>query len=146
MNPTVSTFPLYRTAWRRIRRRPFQYVLFIIGVALGVAMMVSIDLANGSASRAFALSADTVTGKTTHRIIGGPSGLDESVYVALRNELGYKLSAPVVEGYVGIDELGSQPVRLLGVDPFAEPPFRSYLGGEQGAIGADLGAFLARAE
>ncbi|MCO5207207.1 MAG: ABC transporter permease [Anaerolineae bacterium] len=142
MNPTVSTFPLYRTAWRRIRRRPFQYVLFIIGVALGVAMMVSIDLANGSASRAFALSADTVTGKTTHRIIGGPTGLDESVYVALRNELGYKLSAPVVEGYVGSPELGSQPVRLLGVDPFAEPPFRSYLGGEQGAIGTDLGAFL----
>ena len=68
-------------------------------------------------------------------------GLDESVHVALRNELGYKLSAPVVEGYVGSPELGSQPVRLLGVDPFAEPPFRSYLGGEQGAIGTDLGAF-----
>lgn len=105
-------------------------------------MMVSIDLANGSASRAFALSADTVTGKTTHRIVGGPNGLDESLYVALRRELGYKLSAPVVEGYVSVAELGSQPVRLLGIDPFAEPPFRSYLGGEQGAIGADLGAFL----
>ena len=71
-----------------------------------------------------------------------PLDSDESVYVALRTELGYKLSAPVVEGYVSIDELGSQPVRLMGIDPFAEPPFRSYLGGEQGAIGADLGAFL----
>lgn len=140
--PKSSTLPLYRTAWRRMRRRPFQYVLFILGVALGVAMMVSIDLANGSASRAFALSADTVAGKTTHRIVGGPTGLDESVYVTLRSELGYRLSAPVVEGYVRADAIGSQPVRLMGVDPFAEPPFRTYLGDQQGSAASDLGAFL----
>ena len=37
--------------------------------------------------------------------------------------IGLQAVAPVVEGYVGSPELGSQPVRLLGVDPFAEPPF-----------------------
>jgi putative ABC transport system permease protein len=34
----------------------------------------------------------------------------------------------VVEAYVVADELARQPFRLLGVDPFAESPFRSYLG------------------
>jgi putative ABC transport system permease protein len=48
----------------------------------------------------------------------------------------------VVDRYVVAAELDSQPVRLLGVDPFAEPPFRSYLGpGDQ--ANAPAGAFLA---
>lgn len=124
----MSLLPLYRTAWRRIRRRPLQYLLFILGVAIGVAMMVSIDLANGSAQRAFQLSTDAVTGKTTHRLVAGSVGLDEVIYTRLRRELGYTQSAPVVEGYVRVSEMGEQPYRLLGIDPFAEPPFRTYLG------------------
>ena len=115
----VYDLPLWRTAWRRVRRRPFQYVIIILGVALGVAMMVSIDLASGSASRAFQLSTDTITGKATHRIVGDVNGLDESIYVQLRVEEGISPSAPVVEGYVLIDELGDQPIRLVGVDLFA---------------------------
>lgn len=119
---------LWRTAWRRLRRRPLQYALFLLGVALGVAMMVSIDLASRSASRAFELSTGAVTGKATHRIMGGPAGLDEGIYQRLRTEAGVAPAAPVVEGYVLAQELGAQPFRLVGVDPFAEPPFRTFLG------------------
>ncbi len=134
-----SPAPLLRTAWRRMLRRPLQYVLLVAGVALGVAMMVSIDLANQSASRAFQLSTDAVAGKTTHRIVGGPGGVDEDLYRLLRVELGFRPAAPVVEGYVLSEALGNQPLRLVGVDPFAEPPFRDYLsrgqsfGGENGS-------------
>ena len=104
-----------RHAWRR----PAQSIFFIIGVGLGVAMIVAIDLANGAANRAFSLSTEAVAGKTTHQIVGGPNGLDESIYVALRQQLGYRLSAPIVEGYVLAEELDMQPMRLLGVDSFA---------------------------
>lgn len=135
--------PLWRTAWRRILRRPFQYILLILGVALGVAMMVSIDLANGSAGRAFQLSTDAVTGKTTHRIISGPNGLDEAIYSQLRTELGYSLAAPIVEGYLLADQLGDQPMRLVGVDPFAEPPFRSYFDTSQANFTSGIAPFLA---
>ncbi len=109
-------------------RRPLQSLFFVVGVAIGVAMIVAIDLANGSAERAFALGTETVTGRATHQIVGGPSGLDEAVYTALRREVGYRQSAPVVEEYVTAIELDEQPMRLLGIDPFAEAPFRSYLG------------------
>src|SRR5690606_8981851 len=51
MAANTSNLPLWRTAFRRMRRRPLQYILLVVGVAVGVAMMVSIDLANGSASR-----------------------------------------------------------------------------------------------
>ena len=127
----ISNAPLWRLAARRIRRRPFQYVLFILGIAIGVAMMVSIDLANGSAQRAFALSTDAIAGRTTHRIEAiSPIGIDESLYRELRTELGYIQSAPIVEGYVVAEDLDRQPMRLVGVDFFAEAPFRSYLNGD----------------
>ena len=140
---SVHNRPLYRTAWRRLARRPFQYVLFVLGVALGVAMIVSIDLANTSASRAFRLSSDAITGRATHRIVGGPNGLDDDVYRQLRVDLGFEPAAPVVEDYVLAQELGAQPLRLVGVDPFAEPPFRAYFGGEQANGLSGLVPFLA---
>lgn len=121
---------LFRLSWRHIRRRPLQSLFFILGVAIGVAMIVAIDLANGSAGRAFELGTESVTGRATDQIVGGPTGLDQQIYLRLRRDLGYRLSAPVVEDYVIALELDAQPMRLLGVDPFADAPFRSYLGGQ----------------
>jgi putative ABC transport system permease protein len=138
----MSLGPTWRLAWRHAWRRPLQSLFLIAGVAIGVAMIVAIDLANGSADRAFQLGTETVTGKATHQITGGPGGLDEAVYTALRTQAAYRLSAPVVESYVVAEELDTQPMRLLGVDPFAEPPFRAYLGpGDQSR--APAGTFLA---
>jgi putative ABC transport system permease protein len=102
-------------------------MLFILGVALGVAMVIAIDLANGSASRAFELSTQSVTGNATHQIIGGPSGLPTDLYRQIRLELNIRSSAPIVEEYVQAINLDNQLLRLFGVDPFAEPPFRTYL-------------------
>ncbi len=138
----VENRPLWRTAWRRIVRRPFQYILLVVGVALGVAMIVSVDIANASASRAFSLSTDAVAGKTTHRVVGGPQGIDEAIYRYLRVDLGYAPSAPIVEGYLLAEQLGDQPMRLVGVDPFAEPPFRDYFTSSQETSADRLAAFL----
>ncbi len=129
--------PLLRLAWRHAWRRPIQSVFLVIGVAIGVAMIVAIDLANSSANRAFELGTETVAGRATHQIVAGPAGLDERVYLRLRRELGYRLSAPVVESYITALELDAQPMRLLGVDPFAEPPFRSYLGNDTRVVGQE---------
>ncbi|MGQ9816324.1 MAG: hypothetical protein ACUVR3_14550, partial [Candidatus Roseilinea sp.] len=71
---------IFKTSLRYLLRRPLQSALCILGVALGVAVVVAIDLANGSASRAFTLSTETVTGRATHQVIGGPAGLDQDVY------------------------------------------------------------------
>jgi putative ABC transport system permease protein len=118
--------PMLRLAQRYISRRILQSVLFVVGIALGVAMVIAIDVANGSASRAFALSAESITGKATHQISGGPTGIPTDLYRQIRLELGLRDSAPVIEQYVRALNLGEQPLRLLGVDPFAEPPFRDY--------------------
>ncbi|MBF2025816.1 MAG: FtsX-like permease family protein [Oscillatoriales cyanobacterium C42_A2020_001] len=132
MTAVISNRPLWRLAWQRLRQRPLQYLLCIVGIALGVAMMVSIDLANGSAQRAFSLSTDAITGRATHRIeVIAPTGVDESIYSQLRRMRHHSPMAPVVEGYTLVEELGAQPMRLVGVDVFVEAPFRSYFGDDE---------------
>ncbi|MBI5878535.1 MAG: FtsX-like permease family protein [Chloroflexi bacterium] len=118
---------LLKTGLRDAMRRPWLTGLMLFSVALGVAVVVAIDLANDSAARAFHLSTEAVIGRATHVIQGGPGGIDDDVYRRLRVDGGYRLSAPVVEGYAGVEEMGGQTVRVLGVDPLAEAPFRSYL-------------------
>jgi hypothetical protein len=43
-------------------------VLCVLGVALGVAVVVAIDLANASARRAFQLAGDTIAGQQHIRL------------------------------------------------------------------------------
>jgi|GEM_PF-39184 len=124
---------LFKTGLRYLIRRPFQTGLCILGVALGVAMVIAIDLANGSASRAFELSTDTVTGKATHQVIA-PGGVDADVYRRIKVDLGVSDAAPVVTAYATAIELDRQPLRVLGIDVFADLPFRSYLGTGTGAF------------
>lgn len=138
---------LARIAIGHARRHRLQSALLVLGVALGVAVVVAIDLANGSALAAFELSTEAVTGRATHRVAGGRQGLDDEVYRRLRVELGVRAAAPVVEGQVRVAELGGEALTLLGVDPFAEPPFRGFLGGGiagDTAAPAALAAFLTR--
>lgn len=131
---------LYNVGWRYLLRHPWQTALMVVGIALGVAVMVAIDLANSAAGRAFDLSTEAIAGRATHQVIGGPAELSEALYASLRGA-GVKSAAPVVTDYVSSPALGGRPLQLLGVDPFAEAPFRSYLvsvGGE-GAEGRRSG-------
>ncbi len=117
---------LFKTILRDQLHRPWLTLLLIISVALGVAVVVAVDLANASATRAFQLSTEVIVGKATHQIVGGANGFDDSVYRNLRLS-GFRNSAPIVEGYAGAQELGGQTMRVLGIDLFAEPPFRTYI-------------------
>jgi len=129
MNKSTSfSWTLFNVGWRYLLRRPWQSILMILGITLGVAVVVAIDLANASASRAFELSTDAVAGRATHQITGGPQGLDESLYTELRLAGVPVAMAPVLSAYVVSPQLGGLPMQLLGVDPFAEAPFRDYLG------------------
>lgn len=134
MTPT-----LLKTSLRHLLRHPWQVGLAILGVALGVAVVVAINLANDSARRAFALSTETITGPATHQIVGGPDGVDDALYRRLRVELGVRRSAPLVEGYAAAPDHPGLTLHILGIDPLAEASFRPYLLGSQGeAVGSNV--------
>ncbi len=119
---------------RTLLRHPVQFVLMTLSIALGVAVMVGIDLANASAERAFELSTSAITGRATHAIVGS-NGVDEELYVQLRTDPGWREqieSTPTVREFLVSPQLGQITFTLLEIDPFTEAPFRSYLGGEQG--------------
>ena len=149
---------LVRSSLRSLRRHPWQTALSILGVAVGVGVVVGIDLANASARQAFDLSTEALAGQATDQVVGGPEGLPEEVFVRLARSgiLADGLAAaPVVEGY-GTARATTDPrsegadgaeltLQVLGVDPLSEGPFRSYLaarGSTGGGDGADRGSDL----
>jgi len=115
---------LWKSSLRHLQRHPLQLALAILGVALGVAVVVGIDIANGSALRAFERSTETITGKATHQIIGLDGLVPEELYRQLRVDLGLRETAPVVEGHARLLGPDSRTFSLMGIDPFSEAPFR----------------------
>jgi putative ABC transport system permease protein len=130
-----------RAGRRALWRHPVQTLLAVLGVAVGVAVVVAVDLANASAKEAMRLAIDRVAGAATHQIVGSGEGVPQGLYRRLRVDLGLQAAAPVVEG--GVTLADGRPLRLLGLDPFAEAPFRSYVDVSAGdAGGVDLTALL----
>jgi len=106
------------------KKHRWQAFLSLLGIAIGVAVVISIDLANQSAKTAFQQSMSEVMGKATHTLINPVSGIPDSIYTNFRLKHGITKSAPVVEGTVVLKGKATQTFTLLGIDPFAERLFR----------------------
>ena len=128
---------LGRASRRYLLRHPGILSLTVVGVALGVAVVVSIQVALQSARASFRLSAETVAGRTTHRIQAGPTRLPDSLLAQLRIDVGVRESAPVVEELVTASTAPGRALTLLGVDPLSEMSFRPGLSDFQGEGGVD---------
>jgi putative ABC transport system permease protein len=115
-------------------RHRWQGLLALSGIALGVAVVLAVDLANSGARAAFELSAQQLQGKATHRLAVPGASLPDAVYVNLKRTPGAPPMAPVVNGWVGV-EGGAGRYQLVGFDLFAEAPFRSQLA----AVATDTG-------
>jgi putative ABC transport system permease protein len=129
---------LRRSSARHLSHHRWQAALAVLGVGLGVAVVLAVDLAVSSARRGFTISAETVAGRATHQVVAGPAGLPDRSYAAIRSLSPVEAAAPVVDGDVVATNAGVV-LRVLGVDPFAEAPFRRYSGGGGGAPPRDEG-------
>lgn len=142
----VRYFPplLLRAGLNYQRRHPWQALLALTGIAMGVAVVLAVDLANGAAKAAFALSAEQLRGTATHRITARAGPLRQSVYTDLYTTPGHPPMAPVITLQVRIDGVPER-FRLVGLDLFAEGVFRNALRGT--FIGrASLGEWLSRTD
>lgn len=128
---------LLHSSLRQSRHHPWQTLLTVLGIALGVAAVVAIDLSTESVNRSLLRTAQTLAGASTHRIAAGPAGVDEQLYVQLRRDEGIKPIAPVVTGYIQLPGSSGQRLRLMGVDPLAEVGFRQFTVGTRDAVGLE---------
>ena len=125
---------------RHLKQHRFQSILSLLGVALGVAVVLSIDLAIQSARIGFQVSAEAVAGLATHAIQSDRGAIDEDLFTRLKLELDVSEAAPVVEGSVTSTSLPGRTLRILGLDPFSEEPFRPYTSGTSSNL--DVGRLM----
>jgi len=69
----------------------------VLGVALGIAVVVAIQLTNASSVRGFETALETVAGKTTIEVVG-TGGVDESLLPSLGWLREFGIASPVIEG------------------------------------------------
>jgi len=119
--------PLFQKAGLRfLFTHPWQTGLSVLGIALGVGIILSIDIANESSTRAFDISMETVTGKASHRIESKSGDISIRHLAALRL-LGLDATAPVIEQNVKIKGKEQITATFLGLDPFSESGFRDFI-------------------
>ena len=123
---TVLRSMLLLASVRYAFRYPWQLLLALVGVGLGVAVVTAVDLSIISSRLAFERSHAAIAGRATHVVRAEPVGVAETLYAELRRKGLRARLAPVVEGYVSIPGEVPRTLRVLGVDLFAETPFRPY--------------------
>lgn len=136
---------LWTSYFRYLRKNLWLPLLCLGAIATGVAVILGVDLASGSARASFALSTQALTGRTTHSLIGVGRTVPDSMFRRLRVDLGVRKSAPVVEGYVTVPRTSGSglTLTLLGVDPFSDGAVREWTGARGGEVGPGSDGFEA---
>src|SRR5688572_8891534 len=106
----------------------------MVGVALGIAVVIAIQLTNASSVRGFETALETVAGRTAIEIIGAGAGVDESLIPQLGWLRDHGVISPVIEGSAALvvgnvrqlSRRQMEDVKVLGVDILRDQPFRDY--------------------
>jgi len=98
------------------RRRPFQLVTLILGLALATALWSGVQAINAEARKSYGAAADTLNGGGLRNIAAPNGRISHETFVALRRA-GWLVS-PVIDDWIAAER---GRVRLLGIDPFTAP-------------------------
>ena len=101
-------------------------LLVIIGVALGVALYISIKTANISIIRSFEKSLDSVAGKAELSVFGNELGFPEDIYPFLVDYEKIATAAPVIWGTGHLEGEEGDILFIQGVDLLIDPRVRQY--------------------
>jgi putative ABC transport system permease protein len=120
-------FHLFRTiTLRHLRHHKGRTFLSILGIALGVGVFVSVQIAIHTAIESFNASVDHVSGKANLQLTSFGRGFSEEVYPKVKRVPGVKAATPVIQYTSKIDEPIGEPLYLLGIDLISDQPFREY--------------------
>ena len=109
----------YRTVSAHWRTNPVLYGLTVLGVALGVASVISIRILNQSAIASFAAGVRTIGGAADVVVTGKGGTLPDEFFPRVRGTPGVAAAWPVFETTVAVEGKPETFVRLLGVDLLA---------------------------
>ena len=106
---------------RHMRRELLRSGVTVAGIAVGIAVVIAIRLANTSSVLGFEAALDSMSGRTSLEIVGAGIGVSEDRLAGLGWLRDYGLVSPVIDGDVLIRPAGGgsadvELVRVLGVD------------------------------
>ncbi|MBZ0160188.1 MAG: ABC transporter permease [bacterium] len=117
---------MWLTILRHLWTSPVRVLVTVTGVAIGVATFTAIQATNESVLRSFTRAIDLVAGRATLEISGGEPGIDERLLPAVQRVEGVSAAAPIVQTVASVADRPGEALLLMGVDLFAEDPFREY--------------------
>ena len=117
---------LKNITFRHLRHHKGRTFLSIIGIALGVGVFVSVQMAIHTAIESFNASVDHVSGKANLQVTSFGRGFSEEVYLKVKKVPGVKAATPVIQYVSKMDEPIGEPLYLLGIDVLSDQPFREY--------------------
>ncbi|MBW3672248.1 MAG: FtsX-like permease family protein, partial [Acidobacteria bacterium] len=133
---------------RPLRREPGRTLLTILGIGVGVAVVVAIQLANRSAIRSFEETVDAVAGRANYQLTASAGTMNQNLLLELQPfwSKGVRF-APVIDRDAVLTN-SSRPVRILAVDLLSDLHFRDYrfarvAGSDRDAPGAVQSWYLA---
>ena len=116
----------------------------IVGVALGVAVVIAIQLTNQSSVRGFETALETVAGKAAIEVVGA-AGIDELILPEVGWLREFGAASPVIEGEMALVQ-GDEPsgrraeaLRVLGVDILRDLSLRDYVVGAAATVDGAVG-------
>ncbi len=101
-------------------------LLNVLSIACGVAVFLAIQLANRSASRAFAATVDLVAGKAQLEVSAPANDLRDNIFPDVRRTRGVSAATPLVRGIVTLPDYPGEYLDVLGIDVFTNIPFRTF--------------------
>lgn len=113
-------------SWQYVRKHKFRWLLTIMGIVIGVAVLVGMHTANQSVLYAFQKTIDHIAGTTQLQISAGEGGFPEEALETAQSLPGVKAAVPVIEASVdsGFPSVGN--ILILGVDMTGDRNIRDY--------------------
>lgn len=113
---------------RPLAQQWLRSAIAILGIALGVAVVVSIGMTNTGSLRGFEAALEALSGKAALEIVSAGPGMNEERVAEVRWLSQYGDLSPVVEGEAVLrTPAGSnESLRVLGIDILLDRSFRDY--------------------
>ena len=110
---------------RPLVRDPFRFAVTILGVAIGVSVFLSIQLANRQTLLSFSESIDLVLGRADAVIVAEGMPFDEQHFKSLLPLREWIKVYPVVRGY-GVEVDSNEVVEIMGTDLLQDSGVRNF--------------------
>lgn len=113
---------------RHLRMKPIRTILTTVGVSLGIALFIAIEIINRSTLASFKESIEAVAGKATLSVTAGEAGFPEDRLELIEKIPGVKHAVPMIESraYFSGNREASETLIILGVDLLREQSVRTY--------------------